>query len=60
MGGRQAQQASRRQLRLDCSEDNAALTAYYQRQGFKPVGRSDFDGRWYSVVLLHKALEQGC
>jgi len=57
--GQQARQAGRRQLRLDCNEDNAALTAYYHRQGFKTVGRRDFDGRWYSVVLLNKALDQG-
>ena len=54
----QAQRAGRRQLRLDCSEDNAALTAYYHRQGFETVGRRDFAGRWYSVVLLNKPLEQ--
>lgn len=58
--GEQARRAGRRQLRLDCSEGNAALTTYYQRQGFETVGRRDFDGRWYSVVLMHKDLEQGC
>jgi len=56
--GQQARHAGRRQLRLDCSEDNAALRTYYQQHGFETVGRRDFDGHWYSVVLLDKALEQ--
>jgi len=52
--GQQARQAGRRQLRLDCTEDNAALTAYYDRQGFTTVGRRDVAGRWYSLVLLQR------
>lgn len=44
-------------LRLDCGEDNAALRRYYAQQGFRIVGRRDFDGRWYSVVLLERPLQ---
>lgn len=58
--GQQARQAGRSQLRLDCGEDNAALRAYYERQGFQTVGRRDLDGPWYSVVLLYRALDQCC
>jgi len=52
--GQQARQAGRHQLRLDCSENNAALTAYYHRQGFTTVGRREVYGRWYSLVLLQR------
>lgn len=43
-------------VRLDCGEDNDALRQYYARQGFRTVGRRDFAGRWYSVVLLERPL----
>lgn len=52
----QARGRSRSLLRLDCSEDNQALRRYYELQGFDTVGRRDFDGRWYSVVLLERRL----
>lgn len=44
---RQARQAGRRWVRLDCGEDNGVLRGYYQRQGFVSVGRRDFDAAWY-------------
>lgn len=54
-----AQALARRRslLRLDCGEDNEALRRYYGQQGFRTVGRRDFDGRWYSVVLLERPLQ---
>lgn len=52
----QARQAGRSLLRLDCAEDNPALRRYYTEQGFRVVGRRDFEGRWSSVVLLEKAV----
>jgi len=51
-----ARTAGRSLLRLDCSEDNEALRHYYSRQGFRTVGRRDFDGHWYPVVLLERAV----
>ena len=54
--GGQAQRAGRSLLRLDCAEDNLALHRYYTDQGFKVVGRRDFDSRWSSVVLLEKVV----
>lgn len=52
----QALLAGTSQLRLDCGESNRQLRAYYERQGFQIVGRRDFEGFWYSVVLLMKPL----
>lgn len=52
----QARARGRTLLRLDCGEDNDALRRYYAGQGFRTVGRRDFDGRWYSVVLLERSL----
>lgn len=43
-------------LRLDCVESNEALRRYYRALGFSEVGRRDFDGPWYSAVLLEKEL----
>jgi len=52
----QARVGGRSLLRLDCSEENQALRRYYSRQGFRAVGRREFDGPWYSVALLERAL----
>lgn len=54
-----AQALARRRslLRLDCGEDNEALRSYYAQQGFGTVGRRISDGRWYSVVLLERPLQ---
>jgi len=52
----QARAQGRSLLRLDCGEDNDALRRYYSQQGFRTVGRRDFAGRWYSVVLLERPL----
>lgn len=41
---------------LDCGEKNEALRRYYTREGFRVVGRRDFNGRWYSVGLLERVL----
>lgn len=46
-------------LRLDCVESNEALRHYYRALGFSEVGRRDFDGPWYSAVLLEKDLRLG-
>ena len=43
-------------LRLDCVESNTELRAFYRRQGFREVGRRDFEGPWYSATLLEKPL----
>ena len=43
-------------LRLDCVESSEALRRYYRVLGFSEVGRHDFDGPWYSAVLLEKEL----
>ncbi|MGB8652085.1 MAG: GNAT family N-acetyltransferase [Mycobacteriales bacterium] len=52
----QARAAGAPCLRLDCVESNARLRAYYAAQGFAEVGRRDFDGPWFSAVLLEKEL----
>lgn len=52
----QARARHRFLLRLDCSEDNEVLRRYYAQQGFHAVGRREFEGRWYSVVLLERPL----
>lgn len=54
--GAQVAARGRSLLRLDCGEENAVLRRYYGRQGFQVVGRRDFDGRWYSAVLLERDL----
>lgn len=51
-----ARRAGRSLLRLDCAEDNPALRRYYTDQGFRVVGRRDFESRWSSVVLLEKVV----
>jgi GNAT superfamily N-acetyltransferase len=43
-------------FRLDCCESNTALRAYYGAQGFREVGRRDFDGAWFSATLFEKSL----
>jgi ribosomal protein S18 acetylase RimI-like enzyme len=52
----QARKAEAPCLRLDCVESNVRLRAFYAAQGFVEVGRRDFDGPWFSAVLLEKAL----
>ena len=52
----EARTASVPALRLDCVETNLALRTYYKQRGFTEVGRRDFDGPWYSAVLLEKVL----
>jgi len=52
----QARARGRSLLRLDCGEDNDALRRYYAQQGFRPAGRRDANGRWYSVVLLERPI----
>jgi GNAT superfamily N-acetyltransferase len=52
----QAREAGAPSLRLGCVESNARLRAYYAEQGFAEVGRRDFDGPWFSAVLLEKVL----
>jgi GNAT superfamily N-acetyltransferase len=52
----QGRAAGARELRLDCGESNLRLRSYYAQQGFQEVGRRDFDGAWFSVVLLTRPL----
>ena len=52
----QIRSAGRRLLRLDCVESNRKLRSYYERQGFRVVGRLDAVGPWYPSVLLEKRL----
>lgn len=52
----QAWRAAVNLVRLDCVETNHGLRRYYQRLGFVEVGRRDFDGPWFSAVLLEKRL----
>lgn len=42
---RQTRERGRRLLRLDCVELNRDLAAYYERQGFRAVGRRDYPPR---------------
>lgn len=42
-------------FRLDCAESNDVLRAFYRAQGFREVGRRDFDDL-FSVTLYEKAL----
>jgi GNAT superfamily N-acetyltransferase len=44
------------ELRLDCGEGSLRLREYYAGLGFREVGRRDFEGDWYSVVLFSKSL----
>lgn len=55
----QAREKSAPLLRLDCVESNKDLRRYYCALGFLEVGRRDFDGPWYSAVLLEKKLRLG-
>ena len=43
-------------MRLDCVESNGALRRFYRDQGYREVGRRDFDGPWFSATLLEKSL----
>lgn len=52
----QARSAGAAVVRLDCVEGNLDLRRYYRRQGFEEVGRRDFDGPWFSAVLMEKWL----
>ena len=52
----QARQASVDLIRLDCVESNEGLRRYYRELGFREVGRRDFEGPWFSAVLLEKRL----
>lgn len=52
----QARQAEAPCLRLDCVESNTRLRAFYAALGFEEVDRRDFDGPWFSAVLLEKRL----
>jgi len=52
----QAREAEAPCLRLDCVESNTRLRGYYAALGFAEVGRRDFDGPWFSAVLLEKRL----
>lgn len=54
--GAQGRRAGASVLRLDCVEDNPGLRRYYARQGFREVGRRDFEGPWHSVVLLEREI----
>lgn len=54
----QARAAGAPVLRMDCVEGNSALRRYYAAAGFSEVGRRDFDGPWYSAVLLEKVLRE--
>lgn len=42
--------------RLDCAERNLALQAWYQKLGYRHVGRRDYGTAWFSVVLFERAL----
>lgn len=52
--GDQGRRAGLDLLRLDCVESNHALRRYYRAHGFLEVGRRDFDGPWFSAVLLER------
>lgn len=52
----QARAAGAPAVRLDCVERNLDLRRYYRRHGFREVGRRDFDGPWFSAVLMEKRL----
>ena len=52
----QARHAEAPCLRLDCVESNTRLRHFYAALGFEEVGRRDFDGPWFSAVLLEKRL----
>lgn len=44
-------------MRLDCVEDNRRLRRFYRDQGYREVGRRDFDENWFSATLFEKNLE---
>ena len=46
----------RRFLRLDCMVDNPALVAYYEREGFTPLGPARVG--MTTVMLLEKAIDR--
>jgi protein-tyrosine phosphatase len=54
--GEQAAGAGRPFLRPDCQEHNARLRAYYRRQGFGEVGRTDFPVApgWWPVTRFER------
>lgn len=43
-------------MRLDCVESNTRLRRFYTDQGYRQVGRRDFDGPWFSAALFEKHL----
>lgn len=55
--GRKTFARGRRLLRLDCVESNLGLRRYYREQGFREVGRRDFNSdHWHAVTLFERAL----
>ena len=53
--GEQVRRQGRPLLRLDCQEHNERLRAYYRREGFTEVGRSeDATGTFRPVVRLER------
>ena len=53
--GEYARSLGKEYLRLDSAEDNAALAAYYERQGFLPAGKCT-DGPYRGVLRQKKLL----
>jgi 8-oxo-dGTP diphosphatase len=49
------QEKGKSYLRLDCSYENRALCEYYEKQGFKEVGRTNIGG--YSAALYEKSVK---
>lgn len=53
----QVQAAGRRLLRLDCVETNPTLRRYYERLGFRVVGRREFNRPgWHPTILFERNL----
>ena len=56
--GEQVRRQRRAVLRLDCQEHNEPLRAYYRRQGFTEVGRSeDATGAFRPVVRFERPVD---
>lgn len=51
--------AGRVRLTLDVNEENPQALAFYQRQGFRIVGRSPLDGQGRPYPLLHMERSAG-
>lgn len=47
---------NRRLLRLDCSYENPKLCSYYQRMGFKEVGRKELHNPRYTPAFYEKSI----